>query len=345
MSATPPRSLDVLVPQGRDAHIDFAGGVPMPGEAAHEPINFHAIAAATGGEFHASVATVKQDHRAILVLIPRRVDRAMEAVRALKIAGHTVLVTWKECGSHQLAAAMSDRDHVEAVRKISEMADAWFAASPAAADVITAMVPAPRMITLPTPYPVDVDGWLSTRALAARDGIFIGTREWSVPARRHGQTIKLAVELARRHPGLRVTCVNTNGMLGRLRLARAAGRGINIHAIAPLAYPAYLDCIRGHRLVLQRDASGVPGQVAGDAILAGTPCLGGGGMIDRLVYPHLPGAGDDDKAVINAADHLLTVDAAWQDCMANAMRHAMESVSFAAFRRQWQDTSVCYPDR
>ena len=68
-------------------------------------------------------------------------------------------------------------------------------------------------------------------------------------------------------------------------------------------------------------------------------------MIDQLVYPHLPGAGDDDKVVIDAADHLLTVDAAWQDCMANAMRHAMESVSFAAFRRQWQDTSVCYPDR
>lgn len=315
--------------------IDYAGGVTLPGHAVHDPINFHALAAATGGAFHASVATIRRDRRAVLVLIPRRVERAIDAARALKNAGHAVLVTWKECGAHQLAMAAKDPDHEVNMRVLAGMADAWLAASPAAHAAITAMVPAVRCVSLPTPYPVDVPGWRFALPLAAREGIIIGTREWSVAARRHGDAVRLAVDLARRHPGLRVTCINTDGLRGRWRLARARDRGMNVHAIMPMEYPAYLRCLASHRLVLQRDGSGVPGQVAGDAILAGTPCLGGGGMIDRLVFPHLPGADDDDAAVFAAADRLLADEGAWEACMAEARQHAGQAVSFAAFRRQW----------
>jgi hypothetical protein len=47
----------------------------------------------------------------------------------------------------------------------------------------------------------------------------------------------------------------------------------------------------GHRLVFQLDRSGVPGQVAGDALLCRLPCVGGDGAIERLVFPDESGIG------------------------------------------------------
>lgn len=329
-------SLEVLVPQGRDAHVSYADGPPSPGESSHEPINFHAMAAATGGGFHASADTIKADRRAVLVLIPRRSRRAIEAVKELRDRGHRVLATWKECGAHQLDQAWSDPDHEVVIGELDGMIDAWVAASPAASDRLAARHPRAKVIALPTPYPVDVASWQRWPMPAAdRSGIFIGTREWGTPLRRHAEAVRLAVALAKRHEGLAITVVNTEGWRGWWRIWRAAGN-VNMMDLNRMPYLSLLEVMSRHRLILQRDASGVPGQVAGDALLAGVPCLGGGGMVDGLVYPHLPGAAAGDDEIMAAADALLTNPHHADEVMEQARANAMATVSFGAFRKQWE---------
>lgn len=330
-------TLEVLVPQGRDAHVSYAEGLPSPGESTHEPINFHAMAAATGGGFHASVDTIAGDQRVVLVLIPRRSRRAIGAAEELRKRGHRVLATWKECGAHQLDQTWSDPDHASVIAELDGMIDAWIAASPAAMDRLAKCLPQAKVITLPTPYPVDVPSWQRWPIPAAdRSGIFIGTREWGTPARRHSDAVRLAVALAKRHQGLAITLVNTEGWRGWWRIWRTAG-DVNMMDLNRQPYLSLLEVMSRHRLVLQRDASGVPGQVAGDALLAGVPCLGGGGMVDGLVFPHLPGASSSDEEVLAAADALLTDPQHADAVMAKARENALATVSFAAFRRRWEE--------
>ena len=146
----------------------------------------------------------------------------------------------------------------------------------------------------------------------------------------------MAARLAEAQPGLRVTCVNPDGLLGRWRVWRAQRGASRIELMPRLPYADYLRLIAGHRIVLQRDASGVPGQVAGDSLLAGTPCLGGDGLVDRCAFGDLPSARDEDAVVRDAATRLLVDDARWEETVARARTAAMERLSFAAFRRSWQ---------
>lgn len=334
--------LDVLVPQGRDEHMDFSGGVPDPSSDGHAPINFHAFAAASGGSFHAEIGTIKADRRAVLVLIPRRAERALEAAIALKNAGHLVLATWKECGVHQIESMLRSADHETAIGRMKDVVDGWIAASPAASLFLGAWEPRVRMHELPTPYPVDVDAWRNETAWKDRSGIFVGTREWKVPTRRHADAMRLAMILAKDHPGTRLTCIHTGGMCGRWRVWRMHRGQVDVRLLRPMSYRRYLECLGRARLVLQRDASGVPGQVAGDSLLAGVPCLGGDGMLDRLAFGHLPGAPDDESRVLECASRLLESEEAWSLAMAEARARAGESVAFNAFRVRWAELARSY---
>ena len=324
--------LDIVVPLGRDPFTDFASGVPALGAPGHPPINFHAFAAATGGSFHDTHETVRPDRRFVLVLVPRRAGRALDAAAALKQRGHRVLCTWKECGAHQIAAFDSVAENRSAVEELRERVDAWVVASPAAREACRSWPPSIRTIEMATPYPLDVPGWSVSCPLVERRGILVGTRDWDVPSRRHESAVRLAVAAAAAHPGGSVTIVNGDGLIGRLRAWRLRGRA-PIRIRPRLPYPDYLRLIAEHRVVLQRDQSGVPGQVAGDCLLAGTPCLGGDGMIDRMAFADLPGGVDPDTAVLGEANRLLVDDARWTESVASARASADRALSFAAFRR------------
>jgi hypothetical protein len=311
--------------------VDYAGGVEFS-EGIHPPVSFHGMAAATGGAFHNSVSTVAGDRRAVLVLVPRRAERALEAVETLCSRGHSVLASWKECGAHQLDAAWNRSGSEEVFQRIGKTAAAWVAASPAAKEFLARRMPHARVLELPTPYPLDVPGWKRDAPYTSRRGIFIGTREWREPSRRHRDAMRIAAALARRLPETRITVVNRDGIMGLLRALSLCGPGVR--TLRPMEYRRYLDCMARHRIVLQRDASGVPGQVAGDAALAGVPCLGGNGMVDRLVFPHLPGADASDDEILACATSLLTSSEAWKEAVETAEENAMEKVSFRAFRER-----------
>jgi len=336
--------LDVIAPGGRDLFMDFAGGVPAPGRGAHPPVNFHGMAAATGGAFHNRPSTVTPDGRAVLVLIPGRAELAIEAVRRLRAAGHTVLATWKECGRHQLAGLFRRPGNLGAIDIIRGSVNAWVAPSPAALNMLEGWKGDAPILELPTPYPVDQPEWrIGSDETLSRRGVFIGTREWRVPSRRHGRAVRIAARLARELPGLTVTVVNSEGVSAFLRTLAACGMSQAVRLVRRMPYPGYLRCMAGCRIVLQRDESAVPGQVAGDSLLAGVPCLGGNGMVDGLVFPHLPGAGADDDEVAARALRLLTDDADWSAAVAVSVENGMARASFSAFRRLWSEARRTIP--
>lgn len=295
------------------------------------------MAAATGGGFHASTATIGGDRRHILVLITRRARDLDQALKHLRDRGHHIYLTWKECGRHQLEDWFADSANGSLARQLDDQIDGWIAASPATIDHFRSWRPRSRVIELPTPYPIDEPSWRRYDLPASeRGGIFIGTREFGVPARRHAESLAIAKKLAMARPGLAITMVNGDGWRGSWKIWRATS-GLNVLSFPPMSYKAYAEMISRHRLVLQRDESGVPGQVAGDALLAGVPCLGGNGMVDQLAFGHLPSARDTEDMVIAEVSRLLDDETHADEVMRVARDRAMETLSFAAFRRRWSE--------
>lgn len=335
--------MDVLVPRGRDPFADYAAGVPGPDAGGHPPVNFHAMAAATGGRFHRRLATIPRDAPHVLLLLPRRLPRAFLAARALKRGGRKVLVSWKECGAHQIARQVGRPFAEFWLRRTVTLADAVLCTSPAALEFFGARPEAGKIVTLPTPYPLDEPGWSFGGALSGRAGIFVGTRDWNESTRRHEEAVRIALRASER-AGCRVTALNVDGPSGRRRYD-ALGAGSRLRVVeGPLPYPAYLREMAAHRIVLQRDRSGVPGQVAGDALQCGIPCLGGNGMVDRIAFADLPGAEASGDEVLVAALGLLRDDAAWTGAMRSARACADASLSFSAFRKTWEEASATLGD-
>lgn len=332
--------LEVIVPHGRDDFADYRGGVPAPAAGAHAPVNFHALAAASGACFHRTTATVPRSSRHVLVLVPRRAGRALRALRALRRRGHAVLVGWKECGAHQIAAQMERWFAVARWRALLAECDAALAASPAAEAFFDARDDARgKLVVLPTPYPLELGAWDFSQPLEARAGIFVGTREPGVPSRRHAGAVALALRAARA-AGTHVTVLQAGPEV--VRAGGDAGSGAadgqpDLRVVAgPLPYADYLRLMSRHRVVVQRDASAVPGQVAGDALLCRMPCLGGNGMVDRIAFPFLPAADDGDDDALAATVALLRDPDAWRAAVARSQRLAAERLSFAAFARHWR---------
>lgn len=295
------------------------------------------MAAATGGGFHSSTDTIGADRRHVLVLITRRARGLDQAIKSLRDRDHRVYLTWKECGRHQLGNWFADPANESLARSLDDRIEGWIAASPAAIDHFRSWRPRSRVIELPTPYPIDEPSWRRYDLPASeRGGIFIGTREFGVPARRHAETLAIAKKLSASRPGLAITLVNGDGWRGSWKIWRATS-GLNVLAFPPMSYKAYAEMISRHRLVLQRDDSGVPGQVAGDALLAGVPCLGGGGMVDQLAFGHLPSSRDPDETVVAEVARLLDDEVHADEVMRVARERAMETLSFAAFRRRWSE--------
>ena len=69
---TPPASgnfrLTVLNPNGRDPEQEFSDGAGEPGSL-HAPVNFHAIAACTGGSFQREVRRAIAGKMPVLLLL------------------------------------------------------------------------------------------------------------------------------------------------------------------------------------------------------------------------------------------------------------------------------------
>lgn len=315
----------VINPGGRDAAQSFAAGAGSPSDPGHPPVNYHAYAACMGGHFLRDVKSIPDGARAALVLLRKRNLRAvLQTIEELKARGIRAWISFKESGAHQVADFLDDYDRSILFRRICAESDGYVSSTPDLEMLYRASGCRDGFFA-PTPYPVGEDGWDFGISLEQRTGIFIGTREFDVPSRNHWQAVAVAAAIARELE-VPAAVINPNGRHDLRLLKTIRGDNPYLHFIVgPLEYRDYLRLMAAHRVVFQLDASAVPGQVAGDALLCRMPCVGGNGAVDRIAF----GTSDDVRGVLT---NLMTNDAAWNEAVENSQKTARERLSFPAIR-------------
>ena len=322
----------VLNPAGRDPDQVFPNGAGKPEDPGHPPVNYHAYAACCRGGFFRSADSIPEGTENVLVLLrTRNLRTALASVAVLRKRGSRVFVSFKESGSHQVADLLGDVSRWELFQEICSACDGAISSTPE-------LVPLYRSAGcacaefIPTPYPVDSPAWNFAQPLAKRRGIFVGTREFNTPSRNHFAAVVMADEISR---GIAcpLAVVNTDGRQGGMILKSLRKNNPLLFIIeAPLPYPDYLRVVALHRVVWQLDASSVPGQVAGDALLCRMPCVGGNGVIERIAFEEFAEAGRDELAT--RTRDLLQNDEAWHAVVHRAESTARDQLSFQVIREK-----------
>lgn len=319
-------NFSVLNPGGRDPEQVFPSGPGKPDDPGHPPINYHAYAACRRGGFYRDEKSVP-DGTVLVLLRKRNLRRALAAVTALRKRGCGVFVSCKESGSHQIAELLGDVTRWELFREICALSDGAISSTPELAPLYRA-AGCPVANFVPTPYPVDFPAWDFSQPLEKRRGIFVGTREMGTPSRNHLAAVVMADQISR-DLSCPLAVVNAEGRKGGMILKSLRKKNPLLYIIeAPLPYADYLKVMALHRIVWQLDASSVPGQVAGDALLCRMPCVGGNGAIERIAFEEFASAGRDELAA--RARDLLQNDEAWRAVVHRASVLAGEMLSFRA---------------
>jgi hypothetical protein len=328
--------LTVLNPGGRDPEQRFHD-TPGPGEAEHPPVNFHAFAACTHGVFHYDTRRAIAEQTPVLLLLRRDFGNSERALGDLKKHGRTVVVSLKETGLHQIAQQSCDRAKLSRFMRILAQADGCIATTPEAAEIYqrARWKHDPSTVAfIPTPYPIEDRRWNFSVPPDEQTGIFVGTREWDVPSRNHFVALLIARQLSEA-TGEPVSVVNLDGYRARRllwELKFPEGKFRVIEEEKP--YPDYLRMVAGHKIVLQLDRSRVPGQVAGDALLCRTVCVGGDGAIERIAFPKTCGEGRTIAEIASIALELLKNANSRAQIIAGSQERALERLSFQAGHSQ-----------
>lgn len=338
MAASRPENfrLTVLNPAGRDPEQQFRR-LPVPGEGVHPPINFHAFAACTFGAFHRNARLALRENTPVLLLLRSDFRASERALAELKREGRSVAVSLKETGLHQIAQQLSDPAKLSRFTRILTQADACIATTPEAADIYRCirLNHKPATVTfVPTPYPIEDQQWDFGVPRDEQSGIFIGTREWTIPSRNHLAALLVARQLSDA-TGQPVTAVNLDGHRGRRLLGELKFAKGKLRLIERLkAYPDYLREVAQHRIILQLDRSSVPGQVAGDALLCRIPCVGGNGAVERIAFPKTCGEGRSISETASIALHLLEDPDLREAVVRESQERALEHLSFERIRSE-----------
>jgi len=328
--------LTVLNPRGRDREQQFQT-LPGPGEGPHPPINFHAFAACSLGAFHFDPQQAIVEGTPVLLLLRSDFRASERALSDLKKQGRTVAVSLKETGLHQIAQQLCDRARLARFMKIVAEADGCIATTPEAAEIyqrVRLKRDRATVAFIPTPYPVEDQRWNFFLPSTERSGIFLGTREWQVPTRNHFAALLVARQLCETS-GEPVTVFNLDGYKGHQLLADLRFPQGKLRLIEKWkSYPDYLRDVARHKIVLQLDRSHVPGQVAGDALLCRTPCVGGDGAIERIAFAKTCGEGRTITEIASIALDLLKNADLHTAIVSESQERALEQLSFQAVRSQ-----------
>jgi len=315
----------VLNPAGRDADQSFSEGPGSPEMSGHAPVNYHAYAACVRGSFLRSSAAVPEQ-AAVLLLLRRDLRHALRALEILHKKQARVFVSWKESGLHQVTLALNGKNQWERFQEICARSHGALASTP---DILSLYRSggASNAHFLATPYPVDFPQWNFEVHRTRRSGIFVGTRECDVPTRHHDLAVEIALSVAGK-ARMHVTIID-DGSMQRWKRNAWSARGARF-VRGPLPYPEYLRLIASHRAVFQLDRSAVPGQVAGDCLLARVLCIGGDGAVDREAFPETCGFGRSADELAILLEKSLTVPDWWEETEKTVQEQAMETISFSA---------------
>ncbi len=325
--------LAVLNPGGNDADQWFPDGAGVPDEKVHAPVNYHAFAACTRGGFHKKNSAIPKEQKAVLMLIRRDLKACTSAMIELRRSGRTVLVALKEAGSMQVAELLNSKSRLQLFQEICGRASGAIATTQELVPIFRA-AGAYNTEFIPTPYPVEDERWNFSIPAEERRGIFLGTREFDVSSRNHLAAL-LTIRPMAEAMGEPVTVFNVDGWSGRrmLRQLRYPEGLLNVIE-GRMPYPRYLKLMAKHKLVFQLDASAVPGQVAGDALLCRIPCVGGNGATERLVFPDLCGHGRTPEYLFDAAARLLEHSHDCEAAVKEALDRANLCLGFTPVARQ-----------
>jgi hypothetical protein len=317
----------VLNPGGRDRTRLFTQGAGLPSDPGHPPVNYHAYAACCQGGFYRKSDEVPDTVRYVLVLLRKDgLGHALNAVRRLRRRGKRVLVSWKESGLTQAARILAKPGLYQRFRAICREVDGFISSTME----LVPLYEAARCGCggfVPTPYPIEEPAWDFSLPISQRRGIFIGTREFGAPSRNHLLAISSVLKLRQS-----VTVINTEGWTGA-RLLRSISRDLRFIS-GKLPYTAYLSLMAQHRIVFQLDRSAVPGQVAGDALLCGLPCIGGDGAVDKLAFPGLCGTSLPIESAVKVAERLLADDNYYAETLEKSRELALKRLSFSKVKGQ-----------
>jgi hypothetical protein len=328
--------LTVLNPGGGDPEQNFRDAAG-PAAPVHPPINFHGFAACTRGFFQRDTQRAIIEGWPVLLLLRGDFRASERAFKELRKHGRKVAVSLKETGLHQIARQVCSRSRLARFMRIVAQADGCIATTPEAAEIYwrARLHRDPATVAfIPTPYPLEDRQWDLSVSPNEHAGIFVGTREWKVPSRNHFAALLMARQLCEA-TGEPVTVVNLDGWQGRRRLAELKFPVGKLHLIEKeKSYADYLHEIARHKIVLQMDRSRVPGQVAGDALLARTVSVGGDGAIDRIAFSKTCGEGRTMNDLVKIAAGLLPNTNERATLIIESQWRAMERLSFQAIRSQ-----------
>lgn len=328
--------LSVLNPGGRDLEQYF-DQPPAPEAKTHPPVNFHGFAACTRGSVHRTTKNAIEEKRPILLLLRGNFRATERALNDCQKAKRAVAVALKETGLHQIAEQLRGARKLARFSRVVIAADGCIATTPEAAEIfrrVRSNHDADTVAFLPTPYPLEERTWDFTVPPTQQSGIFVGTREFDVPSRNHLAALLLARELCHESDEP-VTVFNLDGRKGAKLLAELqfpAGK-LRVHDKRE-PYADYLREVAKHKIVLQLDRSRVPGQVAGDALLARTICVGGDGAIERIAFAKFCGEGRTTPQLKTIALELIKNTASRATAIVESQWRAAERLSFSAVRKQ-----------
>src|SRR5436190_15300225 len=318
--------LAVLNPAGRD-HEQYFGESQRAQNDEHAPVNFHAYAACTEGAVFRDTKRAIASEWPVLLLLRGDFRASERALAELRKSKRKTVVALKETGAHQIAQQLSDPARFARFVKIAREADGCIASTPEAAELFR-WFRGDTTEFIPTPYPIEDQNWNCT--VENRSGIFVGTREFTVPSRNHLAGLLAAKKLsdATKEP---VTVFNFDGRRGEKLITEISFRKIRV-LDERMSYRGYLGEVARHKIVFQLDRSRVPGQVAGDALLCRSVCVGGDGAIERIAFPNTCGEKRSDDELIEIAQRLLTNEGQRQEVADGATKIAKEKLSFAVGR-------------
>ncbi|HET9800321.1 MAG TPA: hypothetical protein VFP82_01430, partial [Chthoniobacterales bacterium] len=323
-------------PGGRDPeqYFDQSAG---PDAKTHPPVNFHGFAACTRGSVHRAAKNAIEEKRPILLLLRGNFRATERALTECQKAKRTVAVALKETGLHQIAEQLRDPGRLTRFLRVVRAANGCIATTPEAAEIFRRSrdkQDADRVAFIPTPYPLEDKAWDFAVTPNQQSGIFIGTREWDVPSRNHLAALLLAREICS-ESGEPLTVFNLNGRKGAKLLEELnfpPGK-LRVHDKRE-PYADYVREVAKHKIVLQLDRSRVPGQVAGDALLARTICVGGDGAIERVAFANYCGEGRTTAQLKTIALELIKNTSVRATAIVETQWRSAERLSFQAIRKQ-----------
>src|SRR5438552_3676518 len=296
--------LAVLNPAGRDNEQHFAENRSATADE-HAPVNFHAYAACTHGAVFRDLKRAIASGWPVLLLLRGDFRASERALAELKKSKRKTVVALKETGAHQVAQQLSDPTRFARFVRIVRAANGCVASTPEVADLFR-LFRDNGIEDFPTPYPIEDENW--NWAMENRSGIFVGTRELAVPTRNHLPALLAVKKLsdATKEP---VTVFNFDRRRGAKLIGEIGFRKIRVHE-KRMEYRAYL------------------GEVARDALLCRSVCVGGDGAIERIAFPETCGEKRGDAELIEIAQRLLTNENERRAVAERATKIAKEKLSF-----------------